>query len=197
MAKLHITFRRPKRMKMKNQTKKLIAYLNLLDVKIDSDRFEYRIKAQKLTYILQKLTGKTLYSDFSFYIRGPYSRELAKEYFDYKNNFKEGKTEVELTIEENKEIKQAVPLLKSLTQMELEIVASLLYLEERGLDENHAETKLNELKPHLKLEDIWRGSNIIKKLFLTEKLKVAIMSSLEKEIEKWDRISNESLQKFE
>ncbi len=183
---------------MKNQTKKFIAYLNLLDVKIDSNKFEYRIKAQKLAYIIQKLIGTPLYRDFNFYIRGPYSRELAKEYFELKEDFEKGRSDsVELTKEEKEDIKHALPLLKGLSQKELEIVASLLYLQDKGLDENHAEIKLNELKPHLKLEEIWRGSNIIKKLFLTEKLRAAIMSSLEKETEEWDSISNEGLQNFE
>jgi uncharacterized protein YwgA len=181
---------------MKTQTEKFIAYLNLLDVKIDSDKFEYRIKAQKLAYIIQKLVGKTMYSDFSFYIRGPYSRELAKEYFDYKEDFVKGRSDSELTNEEKERIKQAMPLLKELSQRELEIVASLLYLKEKGFDENQAEIKLKELKPHLKPEEIWRGSNTIKKLFLTEKLRATIMSSFEKETEEWDSISNESLQKF-
>ena len=99
--------------------------------------------------------------------------------------------------EEREELKQAMPLLKDLNQRQLEIVASLLWLKERGLDENQAENKLYELKPHLKMEEIWIGSNIIKKLFLTEKLRVAIMSSLEKEREDWDKVSNESLHKFE
>ena len=67
---------------MREQTKKFIAYLNLLGVKIDSRSFADRIKAQKLAYILQKLTGKQLYDDFNFYVRGPYSHELAVEYFN-------------------------------------------------------------------------------------------------------------------
>ncbi len=184
-------------MNMKNETKKFIAYLNLLDVKIDSDKFEYRIKAQKLAYIIQKLIGKTLYADFNFYIRGPYSRELAKEYFDYKDDFANVRNATQLSKEETDELKQAIPILRELNQRELEIIASLLWLKDKGLDENQAENKLHELKPHLKLEDIWTGSNTIKKLFLTEKLRVAIMNSLEKETEEWDSISNEGLRKFE
>ncbi len=197
MVNSHITLERPEGRKMKAQTKKLISYLKLLGVTIDSDRFEDRIKAQKLAYIIQRRIGKILYGDFSFYIRGPYSRELAREYFEYKKDFKEGKTEVGLTNEENEEIDQTIPLLKSLNQRQLEIVASLLYLQDKGLDENKAENKLNELKPHLKMEEIWMGSNIIKKLFLTEKLRAEIMSSLGEEREEWDRASNEGLRKFE
>ncbi len=182
---------------MKIQTKKFISYLNLLDVRIDSDKFECRIKAQKLAYILQKFIGKTLYDDFNFYMRGPYSRELAKEYFNHKEDFAKGRSNLELTKEEKEEIKRAVPLLKELNQMELEIVASLLYLKDTGFDENQAEIKLKDLKPHLKIEDIWRGTNTIKKLLLTEKLRDAIMGSLIEEMKDWDSISNESLKKFE
>ncbi len=58
-----------------------------------------------------------------------------------------------------------MPLLKDLNQRQLEIVASLLWLKESGLDENQAENKLYELKPHLKMEEIWTGSNISKSYF--------------------------------
>lgn len=182
---------------MKTQTKKFIAYLNLLGEKIDGREFESRIKAQKLAYITQKITGKALY-EFNFYIRGPYSKELAREYFDFREEFLRGDSgDSKISKEESEDLVRVKPLLTSLNQKDLEIVASLLYLKDKGLDEDQAEIKLKELKPHLKSEDIWRGSNIIKKLFLTEKLRAAIMSSLVKETDEWDTISNESLRKFE
>ncbi len=183
---------------MEESTKKLIAYLNLLEVKIDSSSFESRIKAQKLAYIIQKIIGKQLYRDFNFYIRGPYSHVLAIEYFGSKEDFVKGNSNYKLGKEENEELERVKPLLNSLSQTDLEIVASLLFLRmERGMDENQAEIDLHERKPHLKLEEIWRGSIIVKKLFLTEKLRVAIMNSLKGEMEEWDSVSNESLKKFE
>ena len=198
MVNPHITFRRSKGMKMKNETKKFIAYLNLLDVKIDSGSFASRIKAQKLAYIIQKLINETLYEDFNFYIRGPYSHSLAQEYFVYHNEFAEGDSNYKPTKNESEEIERVKPLLDSLSQTDLEIVASLLFLKkDKGINENDAELKLKELKQHLKIEDIWRGSNTIKRLFLTEKLRVAIMNSLEKEMEEWNGLSNEGLRKFE
>ncbi len=182
---------------MKEQTRKLIGYLNLLGVKIDSDRFDSRIKAQKLTYIIQKIIGKQLYGDFNFYIRGPYSRELARDYFGNKEDFVNGKSDYKPTKEEYGEIERVKPLLETLNQTDLEIVASLLFLErDRGFDENKAEIELNSRKPHLKMEDIWRGTNTIKKLFLTEKLRETIMNSLKSEMEEWDNISNESLGRY-
>jgi uncharacterized protein YwgA len=182
---------------MAEQTKKLIAYLNLLGVKIDSTSFADRIKAQKLAYILQKLTGKQLYNDFNFYVRGPYSHELAVEYFNSSNDFVKGISDYKITKDDYEEIERAKPLINALSQMDLEIVASLLFLKkEKGLDENIAEIELKVRKPHLKEEDIWRGSNIIKKMFLTDKMRIAIMNSLHKEMEGWDDISNENLKRF-
>ena len=183
---------------MKTETKKLIAYLNLLDVKIDSGSFASRIKAQKLAYIIQKLINAKLYDDFNFYIRGPYSHTLAQEYFDNHQEFAKGTSDYKPTNVEYEEIERVKPLLDSLSQNDLEIIASLLFLRKEGrLDENDAELELSRRKPHLKQEDIWRGSNIIKKLFLTEKLRVAIMDSLQKEMKEWNELSNEVLRKFE
>ena len=182
---------------MKEQTKKFIAYLNLLGIKIDGHNFADRIKAQKLAYILQKLTGKQLYSDFNFYVRGPYSRELAGEYFNSSNDFVNGNSDYKIIKDDYEEIERIKPLLNDLNQTDLEIVASLLYLrKDNGLDENKAELELKWRKPHLKEEDIWRGSNIIKKMFLTDKIRIAIMNSLQKEMEGWDDISNENLKRF-
>jgi len=182
---------------MKEQTKKFIAYLNLLGIRIDSRSFADRMKAQKLAYILQKLTGKQLYSDFNFYVRGPYSHELAVEYFNSSNDFVSGNSDYRVNKEDYEEIERAKPLLNGFNQMDLEIIASLLYLRrENGFDENSAEIELKCRKPHLKQEDIWKGSNLIKKLFLTDKIRIAIMNSLQKDMEAWDEVSNESLQRF-
>ena len=182
---------------MKSQTKRFIVYLNLLGVRINSGEFESRVKAQKLAYIIQTITNKQLY-EFNFYIKGPYSRELAKEYFECKQDFETGNSgDYKLLREETEEIKRVKPLVNGLSQSDLEIVASLLYIREGGFDENQAEVKLKELKPHLKIEDIWKGTNTIKKLLLSDKLKAIIMSSLEKETEEWDSLSNESLRKAE
>ncbi len=182
---------------MKEQTKRFIAYLNLLGIRIDSDNFGDRIKAQKLAYILQKIVEKPLYDDFNFYIKGPYSRELTKEYFDNKKDFVKGNSSYRINKEDYKKIERVKPLLLTLSQSDLEVVASLLYLRKaEGLDENEAELELKIRKPYLNEESIWKGSNIIKKLFLTDKIKVAIMKSLQKDIKKWDNVSNRDLKKI-
>lgn len=182
---------------MKERTEELIKYLDLLDTKIDSHNFASRIKAQKLAYITQKVLGKKLYT-FGFYIRGPYSHGLAQEYFDNREEFAKGESNYVTTPPELEEITRIKPILNALSLTDLEIVASLIYLKmDKHLEENVAELELHKRKPHLKMEDIWRGSNTIKKLFLTEKLRETIMKSLHEETGDWDAISTESLSRFE
>ena len=176
---------------------RLIAYLGSLGINIDNDIFESRVKAQKMAYILQTLLDTKLYEDFNFYIRGPYSRKLAAEYFSDSATFKEGKSDYRLTAQESEEIKRVRPTISALNTIDLEIVASLLYLrKELHLDEEGAELRLHELKPHIKLEDIWRGTNTIKKLFLTDQLKEKLLKSVKEEMRGWDELSNESLDRF-
>jgi uncharacterized protein YwgA len=180
---------------MKEQTKRLITYLSMLNRSIDSSKFEDRVRVQKTAYILQEITEKLLYSDFSFYIRGPYSQQLAKEYFTFHDEFLHTKAEEKVSVAERAEIERIKPLLLELTATQLEIVASLLFLRKtRG--EEEAERALHELKPYLKQEDIWGGSTIIKKLFLNDALKAKLMASMKAEAKEWDRISDESLKRF-
>ena len=178
---------------MKEQTEELIAYLNLLGIRINNDSFESRMKAQKLAYIIQSLLGKHLYS-FNFYVRGPYSPDLARDYFEHASEFASGKSSYEPSSDEREKLEHARTFLFNMSLSEFEIVAGLLYLmQEKGLNEDDAELKLHELKPQLKLEDIWKGTNTIKKLFLTSELRDKIMGELKDELDAWDAASNISL----
>ena len=182
---------------MEESTKRLIAYLNVLGVKIDKNLFASRIKAQKMAYILQKLLDTALYADFNFYIKGPYSRKLALEYFANSDDFAIGKSSYRLTKPEAEGLEKVKPLLSGLSIIDLEIIASLLDLRmEMHLDEEEAEKTLHERKPYLRLGDIWRGTNTIKKLFLTDQLREKLMKSLKGEMKDWDELSNEGLNKF-
>lgn len=169
----------------------------MLGVGIDSDVFESRIRAQKLAYILQTILNTDLYDDFNFYIRGPYSKKLAVEYFSDSSDFRNGRSSYQPTAAESGGIERIKPLLMAFTINDLEIIASLLYLrKELHLDEETAEKVLEERKPHLKMEDIWRGTNNIKRLLLTDQLRERLIKSLKEEGDNWDELSNESLNKF-
>ncbi len=181
---------------MSEHARELIGYLNALGITIDSSSFESRVKAQKLAYILQHILGSRLYA-FNFYIKGPYSPELAKDYFEKKEDFKNGNSSYKPSKEEYGELERIKPIIGRLSVEDLEIIASLLFLEKvAGLDENKAEAELKRIKPHLRIEEIWRGNNTLKELLLTEKAREALMKPLEAEMEGWGRISNESLEKF-
>ncbi len=181
---------------MSGHAKELIRYLSELGIKIDSSSFESREKAQKLAFILQNILGHKLY-DFSFYIKGPYSSELAKDYFDKSDDFRNGNSDYKLSNSELEELKRIKPITAKLSVEDLEIIASLLFLEKyMGLDEDEAEKKLKDIKPHLKIENIWKGNNTLKELLLTEEVRRELMKALEAELKEWDKVSDESWRKF-
>lgn len=47
----------------------------------DLDEFNSRLTLQKLVFIAQEIFGLRLGYDFSIYLRGPYSRDLAYDYY--------------------------------------------------------------------------------------------------------------------
>lgn len=180
---------------MRDATQKLIAYLNFLGLQIDIRSFDSRVKLQKYAYILGKILGKDLYNDFNFYIKGPYSRILAKEYFE--NELASANTQYALTEFEKSELERIRGTLHGLNSIQLEIVASLLYLRsKRGYNEQDAEIALKNLKPHLKEEDIWIGSNNVKLLLLDKKKSKEIIAQLENEMKPWEQMSDQETLKF-
>lgn len=74
---------------------------------------------------------------------------------------------------------------------------NLLALRNAGLDEGQAEKFIMKANPKLKPEDAWRGTLLLKKAFFTEKLKNSLLKDLKSEMKDWDRLSNESLKRFE
>jgi len=50
--------------------------------------FDKRLRLQKMVYLIQHETKEFNYN-FSLYLRGPYSRELAKEYYNPTNEYTE------------------------------------------------------------------------------------------------------------
>ncbi|MGC9069669.1 MAG: hypothetical protein ACP5IZ_11995, partial [Thermoprotei archaeon] len=74
-----------------NDKAKLLNLLRVLNIKASQikpesnnewliNNFDIRLKIQKIVYLLKYITKEFNY-DFSLYLRGPYSPELAKDYF--------------------------------------------------------------------------------------------------------------------
>jgi len=62
---------------------------------MDKNRFEHRLIAQKLIYLL-KLKGVAFCYSFHLYVRGPYSPDLAREYYQHADEFSRCETECTL-----------------------------------------------------------------------------------------------------
>ena len=165
-----------------------------MNIRISS--YDDRIKAQKIAFLVGTLINEPLVEDFSFYIKGPYSHKLTTCYFEHYEDFN-NKSNYELDEKEKIAIDKISKVLgNSLDAKTLEIVTSLLFLVKKsGLTCEEAELKLQKLKPHLPLEAIWQGSNLLKILLLTEKDKKTQMDAINKEMGPLDNVSNEALDK--
>ncbi|MGC8618833.1 MAG: hypothetical protein ACP5UZ_08930 [Thermoplasmata archaeon] len=85
-------------------TRKLLELMEIINIKPeevsdsierdgnDSYNFNYnfdkRLRLQKMVYLIQHETKEFNY-DFSLYLRGPYSRDLAREYYNLTNKYSE------------------------------------------------------------------------------------------------------------
>jgi uncharacterized protein YwgA len=173
---------------------KIATWLKLLDVEVNVDKFESRIKIQKLTYLFGKLFGNDLYNDFRFHTRGPYSKSLEVEYYTYKTAF--GKIHsIEMSKKESEEIERLKLLNMNTVSSEiLEIMASLFWLEENEhFDEERAIEELIKRKPYLKLQEVIRGLNVLKSFMLSQDERKKLMKIAKSEIEPFEKASMSDL----
>lgn len=180
-----------------NVIRKLISYLSALGMNVKISNYDDRIKVQKVAFLVGTLINEPLVEDFSFYIKGPYSHNLTTCYFEHYKDFN-NKSNYELDEKEKIAIDKISKVLgNSLDARTLEIVASLLFLvKNSSLNYEDAELRLQKLKPHLPLEAIWQGSNLLKILLLTENDRKTQMDAINKEMGPLDSVSNEALDKF-
>jgi uncharacterized protein YwgA len=117
-----------------------------------------RKRVQKAVYLVQQ-TGLDLGYQYSWYLMGPYSSALTRDYYDLAASFEEGEEDfptVELrgaVLERLQRVKplMTVPESCPLDQSSwLELIASVHYLQKaRGLNPDAAEQELKKLKPDL------------------------------------------------
>ena len=174
---------------MGEEIRRLAGYMGYLGIEINVDNFASRIKLQKFAYILGVLLDDKLFN-FGFYIRGPYSRSLAREYYGNKELFE--KDSGQMPSREEKEILDRIrPIAIDLGPTELEIIASLLYLEKAdGLNEDDAIKELVNRKGYLKMENVVRALNKLKQLLLSKKEEERLLALLNKEMKPFDDASS-------
>jgi uncharacterized protein YwgA len=132
--------------------------LDELDVPTEIASVADRKRIQKSIYLLQP-AGLDLGYRFGWYLMGPYSPSLTRDYYDLAASLGEGE-------EDFKGMTLRRPVLQSLEKVKpllavpqgvpldqaswLELVASVHYLQRvRGLDENAADDRLQAEKPEL------------------------------------------------
>ncbi len=133
--------------------------LKELDIGLNIDTLEDRIRLQKAVYITQE-AGVPLGHRFSWYVRGPYSPGLARDYY-----YLQLASEDELDPNHGRSLRQQVketleglrPIMSASNEVPLEqpdwleLVSSIHYLHKTVGTSNpeEARTKLHQLKPRL------------------------------------------------
>lgn len=133
-------------------------FLDELDVPFEIKTFDDRKRVQKAVYLGQ-LSGVDLGYRFGWYIRGPYSTSLTRDYFSLAEAVAAGDTDWEgLTLKKTvrKKLARISPLMAPPEEVDLstedwlELVASLHFLRSVSkLDEHEALKILNKEKNHL------------------------------------------------
>lgn len=178
------------------EIEKYDACLKYLNVDDSVDTFARRIRIQKLAYLLEKLLGTRFVNDFNFYVRGPYSPSLALHYFYIKGRGTSSTGDAMLSQEEREELDRVL-FVADLPPMQLEIMASLLWLRsEDGLGEDAAEDELKKRKPYLSMEDIWQGSQLLKRFMLRNRDAETLKEEIKEGLDEWDRASAEDFDGF-
>lgn len=125
---------------------KVVACFKALGFRPKIDEFEHRLIIQKAVYLLQLKGVKTGF-DYNLYARGPYSPDLAREFFEQRKQFERLETSAKLSSSE----RQIVQELKELFELKpsmLEVAATYAFFAfQEGQDPLTALKNVKKLKP--------------------------------------------------
>lgn len=174
---------------MKPGLAKVLAAYQELGMKIDLSDFDFRLQAQKVAYLLQKL-GVDIPYPFTLYVRGTYAPQLTKDLFENEEGPKARPRRDTLTkrdLEAIAHFKKHIELRSS----QLEVAATyhfLRYID--GLPEDDSIRKLKDLKPFIPEREVVVGISRIKQLFPQASAKD--IEDLRAEMEPWDEATRRS-----
>lgn len=140
--------------------KKAIACFKELGFKPKLERFEDRLIAQKVVYLLQLKGVKSGFS-YDLYVRGPYSPDLTRELYSHKQEFEGLETDAFL----KKDELSAVHEMKELFELKpglLEVAATYSFLIKEGLSAYEATKKVKKLKSFYAEGQVAVGTNLAK-----------------------------------
>ncbi len=113
---------------------KLLIVLDKLGLDLDMTRYDFRLRFQKIIYLCQDLFNLDINFNYSWYIRGPYSKGLADAGYDLAELGIQKKEEMRKSINVNTEINKRIAKAVSSLQPHLdqtnwlELAASINYL---------------------------------------------------------------------
>ncbi|RLF94867.1 hypothetical protein DRN50_04715 [Thermococci archaeon] len=154
--------------KNKNSIKKISVMINkILGRNLNMGKYSDRLLLQKLVYIMQNLGLDSNYT-FSWYIRGPYSPELANAYDEFSLKYPRGEAIL------GRKEKEIVEKMKEVFGIELnnsekmELYASLVYLfKEEKIPLESLERVIKLRKPWFSSNEIKKGIEILRQLGVT------------------------------
>ena len=133
-------------------------FLDALGIPANIDTVNDRKKVQKAVYLGQ-LTGIDLGYRFGWYLKGPYSPSLTRDYFDLEEALASGDRDHEdKELEKSivRKLRKVVPIMKHAQNVQLpqedwlELIASVHFLRQvRGLSNKDTLTTLKTEKPRL------------------------------------------------
>ncbi len=169
---------------------KVIACFREAGFRMDKNRFEHRLIAQKLIYLL-KLKGVAFCYSFHLYVRGPYSPDLAREYYQHADEFSRCETESTLFSAEADAVAGLTSLFDKSPSL-LEIGATYGYLAyELHHPPEQAYRTVRRMKSFYPGEQIVKGVNRAKQyLFVPADEEKA---ALEAELQEWQRAGIRSM----
>ncbi|MCK9299292.1 MAG: hypothetical protein M0P21_10065 [Methanoculleus sp.] len=173
-----------------NDRSKVIACFREAGFRMNTDLFEHRLIAQKFVYLL-KLKGVEFVYPFRLYVRGPYSPDLAREYYRHADEFSRCETESTLSPAEADAVAGLTGLFdKSPSLLEIGATYGYLAYEMRQPPEQAYRT-VRRMKSFYSNEQIVKGVNRAKQyLFVpTDEEKAA----LDAELQEWQRAGIRSM----
>lgn len=160
---------------------RLIAFLKAIE-KIGGKRFTIRtfhdrLWLQKIVYIAKHF-GINLEYNYSLYIRGPYSKELADDYYTIEREFGEDLPNIEDPSIEISTLKKLWDFVKERDIGELELIATILMIESKY------GALLRSISPSERDKLLIKAIKSIKPYFTEEKISKAL-----NELREWELIN--------
>lgn len=153
---------------------------------METGRFEHRLIAQKLVFLL-KLKGIELAYPFRLYVRGPYSSVFAQEYYQHSDEFSRCETGSSLSPSEADCVAELTRLFDNSPSL-LEIGATYGYLVyELQEPPEQAYRSVRRMKSFYSNEQIVKGVNRAKQ-FLFDPAGEEV-AALDAELQEWQRAS--------